>query len=140
MKSHTQADDLEHRLIEFAASIIRFSSGLPKTPTGRHISMQILRCGTASAANYAEARGAESRSDFIHKLGIVRKELNETAVWLRIVAQDVAEKPENIVAIIEENLELARIISASIRTARSNGSKNDTDHRPPTNGKFPSVL
>ena len=127
MKSHAQADELERRLIEFAGRIIRFSSDLPKTPTGRHISMQILRCGTASAANYAEARGAESRSDFIHKLGIVRKELNETAVWLKIVAQDVAEKPENIVAIIQENLELARIISASIRTAKSTN-----DHRPLT--------
>ena len=127
MKTHTQADELERRLIEFAGHIIRFSSDLPKTPTGRHISRQILRCGTASAANYAEARGAESRSDFIHKLGIVRKELNETAVWLKIVAQDVAKKPENIVAIIEENLELARIISASIRTAKS-----ANDHRPLT--------
>jgi four helix bundle protein len=94
--------------------------------------MQILRCGTAGAANYAEARGAESRDDFIHKLGIVRKELNETAAWLKIAAQDVAVKPENIVAIIQENLELARIISASIRTARASAAPAKDDHRPLT--------
>ena len=117
-KDHSHSDELERRLIEFAARIIRFSADLPKTATNRHISIQILRCGTAGAANYAEARGAESRADFIHKLGIVRKELNETAVWLKIVAQIVAVKPENLVAITQENLELARIISASIRTAK----------------------
>jgi four helix bundle protein len=131
MKEQTQADQLEERLIQFAARIIRFSAELPKTVTGSHISLQILRCGTSGAANYAEARGAESRADFIHKLAIVRKELNETAVWLKIVACEVAEKPESIVGIIEENLELARIISASIRTAKaSNGGsgKMTNDH------------
>ena len=129
-KDHSHSDELERRLIEFASRIIRFSEALPKNATNRHISMQILRCGTAGAANYAEARGAESRADFIHKLGIVRKELNETAAWLKIAAQDVAVKPENIVAIIQENLELARIISASIRTARASAApaKMTTDH------------
>jgi len=49
---------------------------------GRHIGEQLFRSGTASAANYAEVRGAESKNDFVHKLGIVRKELNECLVWL----------------------------------------------------------
>jgi len=38
--------------------------------------------------NYAEARGAESRSDFVHKLRIVLKELNETAVWLQLILEN----------------------------------------------------
>lgn len=81
--------------------------------------MQIMRSGTAPAPNYAEARGAESRADFIHKLGIVQKELNETSVWLRILQKNVAENPEKIVAILAENRELAKIITASIKTAQS---------------------
>jgi four helix bundle protein len=81
--------------------------------------LQILRSGTAPAPNYAEARGAESRADFIHKLGIVQKELNETSVWLRIHLKIVAEKSENIVAIFAENRELSRIIAASLRTAKT---------------------
>jgi four helix bundle protein len=63
--------------------------------------------------------GAESRADFIHKLGIVQKELNETSVWLRIVLRISREKKDRIVAILQENIELARIITASIRTAKS---------------------
>jgi four helix bundle protein len=114
----SQSDQLEERLIGFASKIIRFSTELPKTPVGRHMAMQILRSGTAPAPNYAEARGAESRADFIHKLGIVQKELNETSVWLRILSTTVAEKKENISAILQENLELARIVAATLRTAR----------------------
>ena len=121
----SQSDRLEERLIDFAACIIEFAAELPKTPAGRHISQQVLRSGTAAAPNYAEARGAESRADFIHKLGIVQKELNETSVWLRIVSRINREKAGQIVAILQENIELARIITASIRTAKSRGARND---------------
>jgi four helix bundle protein len=76
----SKADQLEERLIEFAATIIKFSMKLPRTSQGRHIALQIMRSGTAPAPNYGEARGAESRADFIHKLRIVEKELNETAI------------------------------------------------------------
>jgi four helix bundle protein len=114
----SQSDQLEDRLIEFAARIIQFSTGLPKIPAGRHIAFQLLRSGTSPAPNYAEARGAESRPDFIHKLGIVQKELNETSVWLKILLRTFAEKKENIAAILQENLELARIVAATLRTAR----------------------
>ena len=83
--------------------------------------MQVVRSGTSPAPNYAEARGAESRSDFIHKLRIVQKELNETSAWLRMLLEIVAEKSEKIVAIIAENRELAKIVTASIKTARAKG-------------------
>src|SRR5712691_6069779 len=106
-KQRSQSDQLEDRLIEFAARIIEFSADLPKTPAGRHIALQILRSGTAAAPNYAEARGTESRADFIHKLGIVQKELNETSVWLRILARTNRGKDDLIIAILQENIELA---------------------------------
>jgi four helix bundle protein len=114
----SQSDQLEERLIDFASLIIRFCTEIPKTPAGRHIAFQILRSGTSPAPNYAEARGAESRADFIHKLGIAQKELNETAVWLRVLLRTAAEKSETIVAILQENQELARIIATTVRTAR----------------------
>jgi four helix bundle protein len=80
-------NQLEERIISFAASVVSLSSTLPRNPQGRHICDQILRSGTSAAANYAEARAAESRADFIHKLKIVSKELNETTVWLEIIAK-----------------------------------------------------
>ena len=80
---------------------------------------QILRSGTASAANYGEARGAESRADFIHKLKVAFKELNETTIWLEVIAQSGLLPTDTLVAIIAENRELCRIIAASIKTARA---------------------
>jgi four helix bundle protein len=114
----SKSDQLEDRLIEFSISVIDLSEELPGTPAGRHISLQLFRSGTSPAPNYAEARGAESRADFIHKLGIVQKELNETSVWLRILRKIVAEKSEKIVVILAENRELCRIVGATLRTAR----------------------
>jgi len=114
----TQSDQLEDRLIEFAVSVVCLTAELPRSPAGKHIALQILRSGTSPAPNYAEARGAESRADFVHKMAIVQKELNETAVWLKMLQRIVAEKAENIVGILAENRELARIITASLKTAR----------------------
>ena len=126
-------DQLEERLIEFAPEIVTFFTELTGTSAGKHIALQILRSGTAPAPNYAEARGAESRADFIHKLGIVQKELNETSVWLRILLKTIPEKQEKIVAVLAENQEVCRIIGASVRTAkrtaRKSGERSEPLHR-----------
>jgi len=95
----SKANDLEKRLISFAAAIVRLSSTLPRTPQGRHICGQILRSATSAAANYGEARGAESRADFIHKLKVVFKELNETTIWLEVIAESSLLSAETIVGI-----------------------------------------
>ena len=114
----SRADQLEERLIDLATRVIQLSAEVPQTTANRHIALQILRSGSAPAPNYAEARGAESRADFAHKLGIVQKELNETDVWLRILLRIIPEKRDSIVAILRENIELARIITASIKTTK----------------------
>jgi len=115
----SQADRLEERLIDFAVRIVRLSASLPRTAAGKHVAGQILRSGTSPAPNYGEARGAESHADFIHKLRIVMKELNETSVWLRIMDRSRIVKPELLFDLIAENGELCRIFAASLRTARS---------------------
>ena len=114
-----RSNQLEDRLTDFAARIIKLASQLQDTFYARHIATQILRSGTAGAPNYAEARGAESRAEFIHKMKIVSKELNETAVWLRLLLKSSLLSPELIVDILAENTELSRIIEASIKTART---------------------
>src|ERR1700681_3420651 len=91
--SQSRADQLEERLIDFAVRIIKLSSSLPRTPAGKHIAGQILRAGTSPAPNYGEARGSESSADFIHKLSVVLKELNETSIWLQIIRRSELLKP-----------------------------------------------
>jgi four helix bundle protein len=107
---------LQRRLVCYASAILNISSALPRTFQATHISRQILRSGTAAAANYAEARGAESRPDFVHKLRVVLKELNETAVWLQIIVENGIIPRDQMARIVAENDELCRIIAASIKT------------------------
>ena len=90
-----KGDDIEARLVQFAVRIIKVCTALPKSPEGRRIRGQLVRSGTAPAPNYAEGRGAESTKDFIHKLKICLKELNETRVWLLIV-QESEMLPANL--------------------------------------------
>ena len=127
MEKIALSDQLEERLIDFVARIINLAGRLPRTFQARHIANQVLLSGTAGAPNYAEARGAESRQDFIHKMRIVVKELNETAVWLRIISKSCLLRPELIVGILAENKELARIVSASIKTARTRREEDPSD-------------
>jgi len=100
IEPQSQADELENRLIDFAVRIVKLSASLPRTRAGQHIAGQILRSGTSPAPNYGEARGAESAADFVHKLRIVLKELNETAIWLRLIDRSQLLKRELLAEIM----------------------------------------
>ncbi len=83
-----KGDDIEDRLVDFAVRILKLCEALPTKMVGAtHIRGQLVRSGTSPAPNYGEARGAESQKDFVHKLKIVLKELNESRVWLKIIAR-----------------------------------------------------
>jgi four helix bundle protein len=111
-----KGDDIQVRLIHFAVQIIKLSAKLPKTSAGRHVAGQLLRSGTSPAPNYGEARSAESTNDFVHKLKIALKELNETKVWLEIITRSEMIAVEECFEINKSCDELCRIISASVWT------------------------
>lgn len=111
-----KGDDIEERLISFAVRIVKLCGQLPKTQAGTHIAGQLLRSGTAPAAHYAEARGAESTNDFIHKLKICLKELNEARIWLKIMVRSEMLPESRLTDLTSECDELCRIINASVKT------------------------
>jgi four helix bundle protein len=110
--------DLENRLIDFAVRTIRVAEALPRTSVGNHIRGQISRSGPSPAPNYAEAQGAESRNDFVHKISIVLKELRETRVWLlMIIRADLIKPGAKLQPLVLENNELISIFVKSLKTA-----------------------
>ena len=115
-----KGDDIEDRLIRFAVAVMDLAETLPTSFAGKHIGNQLLRSGTSPAPNYAEARGCESIRDFIHKMGIVLKELNESRVWLRMVRLRAMVPSETSDPVFRECDELCRIIAVSRRTAERN--------------------
>lgn len=114
---------LEERLLEFSARCGKVVDALPNARLGNHVAGQLVRSGTAGAPNYAEACAAESRNDFIHKLGIVLKELRESRVWLRLCIKSELLAPSRLSPLIEECHELMNIIGKSIATAKANAPK-----------------
>ena len=119
--------DLEERLIKFAIRIIKLADSLPKTRAGNHVAGQIVRSGTSPAPNYGEAKDAESRKDFIHKIKVVLKELRETYVWLRIIRGSKMLSSNSLKEIITECDELISIFVSSVKTAKVNlGARRKT--------------
>ncbi len=115
------ADSFEDRLIDFAVRIIVLAGRLPDTYAGRHVGQQMLRSGTAPAPHYGEARGAESRADFVHKLDIALKEMNETKIWLKMIIRAHLLAEALVEDVLGECQQLAKMLNSSVQTARKNG-------------------
>jgi four helix bundle protein len=116
--------DLEQRLLEYAARIIRLTESIAPSRAGRHVADQILRSGTAALPNHGEAQAAESPADFVHKLKICLKELRETFRWLRLVQTvPLVKKPQLVEPLLVETDELIAIFVRSIQTAQKNTGK-----------------
>ncbi len=124
MKENEKKFDLEERLIDFACRMIDVVKALPKDRAGNYIAGQLIKSCHSPAFNYGEVQAAESRKDFIHKLGIVLKELKECRVALKIIIKKQMIKPVNkLTNIFTENCELVSIIAKSIETAKKNSNE-----------------
>lgn len=115
-----KGSNISERLVQYSVRIIRLVHSLPHNTINKHISHQLLRSGTSPGANYEEARGAESTSDFIHKLKIVLKELRESTYWLKVIEQAKIIPSKRLHDIIKETEDLSNIIGKSIITTQKN--------------------
>ena len=119
-------DDIAERLLESAARIGKVVDAIPDSRLGRHIAGQLIRCGTSPAPNYEEARGAESKKDFVHKLGICLKEMRESCCWIRLTIKSELLPETRVLKLLDEGEQLGCILAKSIVTARGNRKPKDT--------------
>ena len=120
-----KGDDLAERLIELAVRVLAVVDALPRTVASRHIANQLARSGTSAGANYEEARGAESRADFAHKLGVAWKETRETLFWLKVLQRRELIKPKRLEPLIQETTELSSILAKSVSTTKQGKSSEN---------------
>jgi len=90
--SNKKEYDLEERTAKLAEDIIKCCKTLKVDGINKRIIEQLIGAAGSVGANYCEATEAESKKDFIHKIGIVKKELKETKHWLRLLAKTNSEK------------------------------------------------
>lgn len=76
---------LKDKSFAFAIRIAKLYKYLVEVKKDFVLSKQLLRCGTSIGANIREANNAESPKDFIHKLSIAQKEIDETLYWLELL-------------------------------------------------------
>ena len=115
-----QAEALKLRTKQFAIRIVSVVRSLPRTREGDVIGKQLLRCGTAVAANYRAACRSRSKAEFISKISIVVEEADETVFWLELLGDTAVVPPDKLSFLLKEANELLAICAASLRTAKNN--------------------
>jgi four helix bundle protein len=111
-------EDLKRRTKQFALRVIRLIEALPRTRTAQVVGDQLLRSATSVAANYRAACRARSQADFVHKLGIVEEEADESLFWLEMVVETDLMPAARVQELIQEADELTAIFVASRKTAK----------------------
>ena len=125
-----QIYDLEDRLITFACQCLDVCELLPNAKAGNNLEYQLSKSSTATALIYGEAQAAESRSDFLHKIKVVLKEVRETRINLRIIKQKPVIQNIKVEIALNEANQLMAIFLKSIETAKNNQeirAKNKTN-------------
>ncbi len=104
--------DLEERTAKFGENIILFCKKVPKSPITIPLITQLVKAGTSVGANYCEADDAESKKDFRHKIGIVKKESRETKHFIRMIVVAVPKLKEDGKPLWQEAKELNLIFNS----------------------------
>lgn len=109
---------LRTKSFDFAIRIINLYKYLQTTYKEYQLSQQILRAGTSVGAMIREAEHAESRKDFLHKLNIGLKEVNECAYWLDLLFATEYLDKKMYDSVKKDSIELLKMLIASIKTTK----------------------
>jgi len=104
----------------FAVRVVRLCRFLQQEKKEYVMSKQLLRSGTAIGALIREADQAESKADFIHKMSIALKEADETGYWLELLQATGYLEPQSGDSMRADLTELLKLLTAIVKTARSN--------------------
>jgi len=111
--------DLEERTAKFGESAISFCRDLPKHEITRPLINQLVKCATSIGANYCEADDAESSKDFVHKIGICKKESREAKHFFRMIASAVPDKAPDARKLWTEAKEINLIFNSIYRKVKN---------------------
>ncbi len=113
---------LKEKSFTFSIHIIKLFQYLQETKKEYVLSKQLLRSGTAIGARVREAQNAESKKDFIHKLGISQKECDESIYWLELLKETEFLNQEEFETINNKAIELLKMLRSAIITSKKNNS------------------
>jgi four helix bundle protein len=110
---------VKNKSLEFAIRVVRLNQTLTYEKKEFVLSKQVLRCGTSVGAMVREAEHAESKPDFIHKLAIAQKEINETLYWLELLFKTDYLDQKEYESLVIDATELLKLLTSIIKTTKS---------------------
>ncbi len=111
-------EELKNRTKEFAHACVKLAVALPRTPLGKHVENQLIRCGTSVASNYRATLLAQTKPTFISKISIVIEETDESEFWLQFIIDERLLEKDKVFPLLNEAHELTSIFVVSRRTAQ----------------------
>jgi len=111
---------LSEKSFAFAVRTVKLYKLLAESKKEFVLSKQFLRSGTSVGAMYREAQQAESKADFIHKLSIALKEVNECEYWLMLLKETNYLTQPEFDSIHKDCHELLKLITSIIKTMKNN--------------------
>lgn len=120
-----KGQELKDRTKAFALRIMNLVDALPQSIKGRVIANQLIRSGTSVAANYRAACRARSKAEFISRIGVVKEEADESALWLELIIDDKILPQRKASSLLNEANELVAIMAASSISASRNSPRRD---------------
>ena len=115
---------LKIKSLKFAIRIVNLYRYLIDSKKEFVLSKQILRSGTSIGAMVREAEHSESKADFVHKLAIAQKEINETIYWLELLNETEYILNKEFESINTDAEETIKMITSSIKTAKKSLTTN----------------
>lgn len=88
------------------------------------MSKQLLRSGTSVGAMVREAEHSESKADFIHKLSVAQKEINESIYWLQLLQATNYLNNDEFESVNTDAVELIKILTTIIKNTKQNITAN----------------
>lgn len=119
MNRAKKQEKIEERVYKFALRVVKLVQTMPRGVASEALARQLSRSATSIGANVEEALAAESKRDFTHKMAIAHKEARETHYWLRLVRDANILPPGRMSDIVQESLEIKKILYATVRTSRA---------------------
>ena len=110
---------LKDKSFKFAVRIVKLYKYMCDEKKEFILSKQVLRSGTSIGAMIREAEYSESHSDYIHKMAIAQKEINETLYWLELLAETEYISNNEFESINNDAIEIIKMVTSSIKTAKS---------------------
>ena len=111
---------IKNKSFDFAIRVVKLYQYLQTEKKEYVLSKQLLRSGTSVGAMVREAEHSESKADFIHKLTIAQKEINETLYWLELLNATEYLSIKQFESINSDAIEIIKLITSIIKTTKSN--------------------